>query len=703
MGLSYLGQALGAIVKPPESSIKENTHELTEREKTRISAIEEKSRKLGYQVKIRILYAGNDETIARQRMQSLVGTFKQYNTANLNGFQSKYPSFDRMKVQDYSNRSFSDRGYILNIEELASIFHLPHTSIETPNIAWATTKTAEPPNNLPTYGTARESEISLFGITNFRSGNEMFGALRSDRGKHICIAGQSGSGKSGMLELLSLSDIYYKQGLAIIDPHGDYAINILRCIPKDRMGDVIYFNPKDSEFPIGFNPLEVSDPSTKGQVCTELVSILKNLFESWGPRLEYILRYSILALLDYPQATLLDITRLIKDEEFRNKVILYIQDPLVKNFWNTEHKSWNEKFATDTIMPLLQTVEAFTAHPLLRNIFGQPKNAINFRQAIDDGKIIIANLSLGLIGENNTAVLGALLISRIQQAAMHSPEAAKNEHKRPFYLYIDEFQIFASDSFSKLFRDTHSYNLNVTIANQTLYQMNETVRKTVLENIDTKICFRLGHEDSKILKKYFAPQFGVTDLSQLHDRHFVITMHINGEKSVAFSATTLNIPEITNDQSLIEIIALSRSKYATNKQQVEATLHAIVTKDTVITTAKPTTLHNSPQYLSLQNQISIADTPQQPERISTPSQTARAIGTHATRTHQPRIATAKNRLNTTGKLSDAQKQRLRRHKQTAGRQAIASSRNITKNSSNTPQNHKEQKSTNDDPTELRIR
>jgi hypothetical protein len=303
-GMGYAAEALAALLKPPTGTGENKPPEISERDKSRISAIEEKSNKLGYQVKVRLVYAGHDQHTARLRMQALVGAFKQFNTTNLNGFEARSSSFNREKQLEYQTRFFIDKGYILNIEELASLFHLPHTSVETPNIVWATTKTAEPPSNVPIQQPGNEKDISLIGVTNFRGTNSVFGFLREDRGRHIYILGQTGTGKSGAMELLTLSDIYYDQGFAVIDPHGDYAQHILNFIPQRRLDDVVYFNPADTSYPIGFNPLEISDPSLKGHISSELVGVLKRLFaESWGPRLEYILRYSLLALLDYPNST----------------------------------------------------------------------------------------------------------------------------------------------------------------------------------------------------------------------------------------------------------------------------------------------------------------------------------------------------------------------------------------------------------------
>lgn len=571
--INYISQAIGAMVAPSTTA---KAYEPNERDKTRITAIEEKSRKLGYQVKIRILYAGNDQNSARMHMQAMVGTFKQFNTTNLNGFQSKFASFDRVKLGDYQKRSFVDKGFILNIEELASVFHLPHTSVETPNIAWATTKTAEPPSNLPGYGQYPAEEISLFGVTNFRGSKNMFGFLRADRSRHVYILGQTGTGKSGLLQLLALSDVFYDQGLAIIDPHGDYATSVLSYIPERRLKDVIYFNPADTDYPIGFNPLEISDSASKSQISSELVGVLKRMFDSWGPRLEYILRFTLLALLDYPNSTMLDITRMLTDKKFRTDVINHVNDPVVKNFWVTEFASWNEKFANEAIAPVLNKVGAFTANPIIRNIIGQPHSSFNIRKAMDEGKILIVNLSRGLIGEDNAAILGAMLVTKIQLAAMSRADIPKLEDRRPFYLYVDEFQNFATDSFAVILSEARKYALNLTVANQYISQMDEAVRGAVFGNVGTMITFRVSPDDSPFLVKYFEPQFEAGDLSNFHNRNFVASMSINGEKASAFSGTTLNIPE-PQKALTDEIIAFSRQKYAADISYVEYAIREATT------------------------------------------------------------------------------------------------------------------------------
>jgi hypothetical protein len=377
-----------ALFSPPSAkpSTPEKKAELDPGQQGIIKAVEEKMTKLGYQVKIRIAYLGPDETSARHRLQAIVGGFKQFNSTNLNGFAPGKTYNSQEFLEDYRARLFYDAGYTLNIEELASLYHLPHKSVATPNIVWTTAKTSEPPPNIPSDGSIDAPDISLFGLTNFRGQRLKFGIKRRDRGRHLYIIGQTGAGKSFLLQLLTLSDVYHDQGFAIVDPHGDFATDIMKYVPEYRLQDVVYLNPADREFPMAFNPMEVTDPAMKDHISSELVGVLKRMFDSWGPRLEYILRYTILALLDYPGATMLDIPRMLTEKSFRKGVIKEVQDPIVRNFWVTEFASWNEKFASEAVAPVLNKVGAFVANPIVRNIVGQKKSAFNIRQIMDDGK-----------------------------------------------------------------------------------------------------------------------------------------------------------------------------------------------------------------------------------------------------------------------------------------------------------------------------
>lgn len=564
--IANFGKALwtppGAATKTPDKK------DVSVGEQTIVKAVEGKITKLGYGVKIRIAYLGPDEQSAKQRLQAIVGGFKQFNTTNLNGFTNAKMYNSPEFIADYRARLFFDDGYTLNIEELASLYHLPHKSVETPNMVWTTAKTSEPPSNIPVEGLTEAEGISLFGLTNFRGRHLKFGIKRRDRGRHMYIIGQTGAGKSFLLQLLTLSDIYHDQGFAIVDPHGDYATDIMKYIPEHRLGDVVYLNPADRDFPMAFNPMEITDPAMKDHISSELVGVLKRMFDSWGPRLEYILRYTILALLDYPDATMLDIPRMLNEKDFRKAVIKEIKDPVVKSFWVTEFASWNEKFASEAVAPVLNKVGAFVANPLVRNIIGQKKSAFNIRQIMDEGKILLVNLSRGQVGEDNAAILGALMVTKIQLAAMSRADMPL-EDRRPFYLYVDEFQNFATDSFAVILSEARKYGLNLTVANQYVSQMPEVVRDAVFGNVGTMISFRIGPGDSTVLGKYFEPVFDAIDLTKLHNQNIFISAIIDGEKAPPFSAATLRMPDPENDQTE-RIIQITRERFASRRETVEA-------------------------------------------------------------------------------------------------------------------------------------
>jgi hypothetical protein len=557
---------MSALWAPPEHG-KGETVKLTEYQQARASGAEDKSHKLAFETTLRIVYRGGVPSHqATLRLQSIVASFKQFNTTYLNGFEHSRILADPTLLNQYRHRQLGRKPMLLNIEEVATLYHLPHTNVETPYILWALSQTAEPPANLPIVTQENRQDISPIAAANFRGRNIAFGMPRTDRGRHLYILGQTGVGKSGLLELLTISDIYSPYGFAVIDPHGDYALSILKRIPAERAKDVIYFNPADVEYPIAFNPMEIVDPKLRTHTVSELIGVLKRMFDSWGPRLEYILRYSLLALLEYPQATMLDITRILTEKQFRKEVLLHVTDPVVRNFWEVEFATWNDKFAAEAVAPVLNKVGAFTANPIVRNIIGQPKSSFNIRHIMDQRKILIVNLSRGLVGEDNAALLGALLVTKIQMASMSRADIPTHD-RIPFYLYVDEFQNFAADSFATILSEARKYALNLTVANQYIAQVPQEVKDAVFGNVGSMIAFRMGADDARGMQRYFEPKFEEYDLVHMHNRHVVINMTIAGEKTPAFSAVTLDLPPQQADESA-QIIQHSRSEFALHRDEV---------------------------------------------------------------------------------------------------------------------------------------
>ena len=534
-----------------------------------LKSIEFKIMKLGFQTKIRIISVASDPVGARTKVQGLAAAFKQFNTTNANGFKNSEISInDKSFIDSYISRDFSDDGYILNISELASIFHLPHQTVETPHIVWAGSKKGEPPANLPLAENVDAKQITVLGETNFRNVYRKFGIKMEDRRRHSYIVGKSGTGKSTLIENMAIDDVVEGRGVIIVDPHGDLADKILLCVPDDRIDDVIVFDPADRSYPIAFNLLDKVDDDFKGMVASGFVGIFKKIFgDSWGPRLEHILRNTVLALLDYPESTMLDIPRMLTERHFREKVVSVVVDPVIRDFWINEFAQYDTKFRTEAVSPILNKVGQFLSTATIRNIVGQPHSRIDIREIMDTEKILIINLSRGKIGEDNSALLGAMMITKIQLSAMSRADVTVDQ--RPdCYLYVDEFQNFATESFSVILSEARKYNLNLTIANQYITQMPEIVRDAVFGNAGTIIAFRVGGTDADFLVKEFEPVFEANDLVNL-DRYQIYTkLLIDGITKPAFSARTLPpVQKITGNRD--RIIEHSRKKYSQDRSTVE--------------------------------------------------------------------------------------------------------------------------------------
>jgi hypothetical protein len=568
----FIGDILKALLTAPaegKGGDSKDKKQLSAEEESMISAVEQKAEKLAYSVKVRILYQAEEDTKSQERLHAIFGAFKQFNTTNLNGFKGKNVTASKDFIADYQNRIFLTDGFHLNIEELASIYHLPHTSVETPNISWTTSKTGEAPTALPTPKNTAPEDLTVFAETNFRGASEPFGIKRDDRRRHMYIIGKSGMGKTKLQESLVNRDIEMGEGVAVMDPHGDFIMDVLSKIPEHRLNDVIIFDPADTEFPIAFNPMEVYDPNLKNQIASGVVNTFKKIFgTSWGPRLEYILNYTVLALLDTPNSTLLGIVNMLTDKNYRKDVITNIQDPVVKKFWTTEFASYNEKFATEAIAPILNKVGQFVANSLIRNVIGQPHSSFNIRDMMDKQKILLINLSTGRVGETNAALLGSLMITAIQLAAMSRADIAE-EDRSDFYLYVDEFQNFATESFKNILSEARKYHLNLTVAHQYIAQMEDSgVRDAIFGNVGTMITFRVGAEDAAVLAREFDPPFEVQDLINLERQNIYIKMTIDGKSEGAFSAKTLTVKNERTEFTKI-IIDNSRKLFAKPRKIVE--------------------------------------------------------------------------------------------------------------------------------------
>ncbi len=414
------------------------------------------------------------------------------------------------------------------------------------------------------------NDVIFFGQTNFRNQMRKFGIKTDDRRRHMYLIGKTGMGKSTVLENMIVEDIRAGRGVAVVDPHGDLAEKVIKYIPKERINDVIYFNPADMDYPIAFNLVEQVDPHLRHLVASGLIGVFQKLWaDSWGPRLEYILRNAILAILDYPGSTLLGVVRMLSDKAYRKKVVANIKDPVVKSFWEKEFAGYADKFASEAVSPIQNKVGQFLSSSFMRNIVGQVQSSINMRSVMDEGKILIMNLSKGRIGEDNSALLGAMMITKIQLAAMSRVDIEEKE-RRDFYLYIDEFQNFSTESFANILSEARKYRLNLIMAHQYIEQLDERVKPAVFGNVGTIIVFRVGAADAEELVREFAPVFTEEDIVNLPKYEMYLRLMIDGIASDPFSAKGMSpLLEEEKTNNVEKVIESSRQKYATERQVVE--------------------------------------------------------------------------------------------------------------------------------------
>jgi anion-transporting ArsA/GET3 family ATPase len=434
-------------------------------------------------------------------------------------------------------------------------------------------KYGPPPPELPVFGKVDPAEVSFIGRTNYVAALEekkfIFGIKRVDRRRHLYIIGKSGVGKTKLLELMLRQDITYGHGLCLIDPHGDVIDAMLDYIPKERIEDVCIIDPSDVNFPASFNPLSNVDPMFKFQLTQGLIEVLQKQFgANWTPRLEHVFRFTCLALLDYPHATMRGMISMLTDRNYRQKVVEYITDDMVKRFFAIEFADWSEKFDTDAIIPLVNKLGQFLSDPLLRNIFGQKQNKIDISKLMNEKKIILINLSKGRIGEENSSFFGSMFLTKIKQAGMERA-AIPEKDRTDFYLYVDEFQNVVTQTFENILSEARKYGLNLTVAHQYVGQIIQKVHQAVLGNTGNVITFRVGGEDAVKLKPEFAPLFDVKDMINLAVGEIYIKMTIDGESYDPFSAETLKVLPPTHPSYRQEIIDASRRKYSISKDDAQ--------------------------------------------------------------------------------------------------------------------------------------
>lgn len=552
---------------------------LTPMQQEMVKRFEEKSSRPGFFTNVRIITASDTPGHAKVHMHNLVSSFLQYNMPPFNGFSVKRRSKHKI-IKDYIFRIYRRYGRkaILNTEELASLWHLPTPFLETPNIKWLLSKKAPAPINIPKEGI-------LLGRNVYRGQETKILMAREDRRRHMYILGRTGVGKTEIMKYMSVQDIKNGDGLCIIDPHGDFIEDVLPHIPKERAEDVILFDPFDTDRPMGLNMLEVTAEEQKDFAVQEMISIFYKLVTDpamLGPMFEHNMRNAMLTLMadeEHP-GTLVEIPRIFTDMEFQKYKVGKLRDPLVRAFWEKEMAKTSDFHKSEMLGYLVSKVGRFVENSMMRNIVGQPKSAFNFRDVMDNKKILLVNLAKGKVGEMNAKLLGLILVSKIQMAALSRADTPEDERK-DFYLYVDEFQNFITDAFSSILSEARKYKLNLIIAHQFLGQLQQgagahgaasnDLRDAVFGNAGSMVSFRIGVEDAEVMAKEFAPVFNEFDLLNVDRYNAFMKLMINGTASKPFNMATYPLDKATPEQKKVAeaIRQLSRLKFGRPRSEVE--------------------------------------------------------------------------------------------------------------------------------------
>ena len=504
---------------------------------------------------------------SKESLRSLANSFSVYQS-EVNSLKFKESSSFRRKkfLASLLNRTFelAPKNQILNVEELASLWHPPALSLTgIKNIAWGKVSQSEPPLNLPTAvdtDEADKKQINFIARTEYKNKVTIFGIKKPDRRQHIYIIGKTGTGKSTLIANMAINDLRNKEGLAVIDPHGDLTEILLDYIPSYRVNDVCYLDPSDTGHPFHLNPLEVHNPAYKELVASGIVAIFYKLYAyTWGPRLEHILRNSLLTLLETPEPTLVQIPDLLTNKNFRGKIVERLTDPTLKGFWTNEFDKMSENLRAEAVSPILNKVGQFVSSPTIRQIIGSYRSTINLEDIMNQGKVLLVNLSQGKIGEDNSALLGAMIITQLQLAAMNRIRVPEEERK-DFYLYVDEFQNFATSAFIKILSEARKYRLDLCLTNQYIGQLGEELQKAIFGNAGTLISFVIGATDAAIMSKEFGDIYKPEDLVALSMYQIAIRLGIDKLTSTPFLATTLPLPRCRT-QNKEKVLRVSQEKH----------------------------------------------------------------------------------------------------------------------------------------------
>jgi len=572
--ISIASGASGGKTKEQQQQQNEKPVQLTPAQEEIIKAMEEKSTKAGFETNIRLVTSAPSKEKAQMLLKELENSFTQFNAPGLNSFKITESFFDKTKflnktIYNFIFRNFEDkRKIILNTEELASIFHFPIATMETPQVKWLRAKQAPPPINVL-------SEGLILGRNIYRGEDAAIRIGREDRRRHMYIVGQTGTGKSAFMGELIKQDIKNGEGVCIIDPHGDLVEDVLGCVPKERAEDIILFDPSNTKKPIGLNLLEYDQnyPDQKTFVINEMIKIFDKLYDlktTGGPMFEQYMRNAMLLIMEDPSSgsTLIEISKVLADADFRKYKLSKCKNYIVTHFWRKEAEKAGGEAALANMVPYITSkLNQFISNDTMRPIIGQQKSSINFRKIMDNKKILLVNLSKGRIGEMNAYLLGLVLVGKILISSLSRTDIPQEERK-DFYLYIDEFQNFTTDSVSTILSEARKYRLCLNLAHQFLGQLPEEIQKSVFGNVGTIISFRVGPEDAEFLAKQFTPVFDEQDLINIENYNAYVKLMIKGTISDGFNMATY--PPIKGDKKVAEAIKqLSILKYGKDREVVE--------------------------------------------------------------------------------------------------------------------------------------
>lgn len=561
------------------SSIREAFMDTEKKSKPKVSedvlaAIEKKCEKGGFNVDIRFMAVAPEAENAKGLLESIFAVFSQFKKEGGNTFKKGSLKFSELNfVKNFIYR-IPDESLVLNTAELASVFHFPNNKVDVPNINWLMAKRAPASGEIPTTG-------DLFlGMNIYRDVMKPIYINRDDRRRHMYLIGKTGAGKSYLLQSMALQDMINGEGLAFLDPHGDSAEWLLERVPAHRLEDVIYWNPADADRPIGFNIIEYYNEQDKHRVVNSFLGLMTKMYDPHnqgitGPRFERSVRNSMLTVMEEQGATLVEVLRILSDPKYAEKKIPFIKDDLVRRYWTDEIANTQEFHKSEVLGYIVSKFDRFITNKLTRNIFGQSKSGFDMRWIMDNKKILIVNLSKGLIGEENAQFLGLLLVPRILSAAMSRADIAERDRK-DFYLYVDEFQNFATDDFAQILSEARKYKLNLIVGNQFISQINENIRDAVFGNVGTAITMKVGSTDASFLESIYTPVFNSTDLVNLENTNAYVKIINKGETPPAFSINThykhspFTIPA-EGDARTAEIVkTLSRYRFGRDRGMVEA-------------------------------------------------------------------------------------------------------------------------------------